>query len=94
MLAYPEFQTLIIQIEVLPLCPISSDPTNVIAVTPGHFLVGTFLTDILGKDQTQSTHYLNSIPERTVKEIRYVWKNERCWNSGLRCYCTIKTAFL
>lgn len=47
-LAYEDFNTLLIQIEGVlnsrPLCPLSQDPNDLVALTPAHFLVGKQLT--------------------------------------------------
>ena len=49
-LTYEELSTLLAQIEAVlnsrPLCPLSDDPTDVTALTPGHFLIGSALTTI------------------------------------------------
>lgn len=47
-LKYDEFQTLICQVEAIlnsrPLVPVSSDPNDLSALTPGHFLIGWPIT--------------------------------------------------
>lgn len=57
-LTYEEFSTLLTQIEATlnsrPLCALSDDPSDLTALTPGHFLVGTAL---------------NSIPEPSLQDI-------------------------
>ncbi|KMQ88303.1 gag-pol polyprotein precursor [Lasius niger] len=49
-LTYEELQTLLVQIEVTlnsrPLCALSEDPSDLTALTPGHFLIGTAITSI------------------------------------------------
>ncbi|XP_071653545.1 uncharacterized protein, partial [Temnothorax longispinosus] len=50
LLTYEEMNTLLIQIEAVlnsrPLCPQSEDPTDISALSPGHFLIGQALTTI------------------------------------------------
>lgn len=57
-LTLPEFITLSTQVEAMlnsrPLTPLSSDPSDLTALTPGHFLIGTALA---------------AIPERNVSEV-------------------------
>lgn len=49
-LTYEEFLTLLTQIEAClnsrPITPVSSDPNDLTALTPGHFIIGTPLTAI------------------------------------------------
>lgn len=49
-LNFEDFSTVLIQIESVlnsrPLCPLSSNPDQIIALTPAHFLVGKTLTSI------------------------------------------------
>ena len=54
LLTYEEFYTVLVEIEAClnsrPLTPISTDPTDFTALTPGHFLIGTALTSIIQPD--------------------------------------------
>ncbi|XP_070162435.1 uncharacterized protein [Polyergus mexicanus] len=49
-LTYEEFTTLLVQIEAVlnsrPLCPLSDDPEDLAALTPGHFIIGAAPTTI------------------------------------------------
>ena len=57
-LSYEEMTTVLCQIEAClnsrPLCPMSSDPSDLQVLTPGHFLIGT---------------ELNSVPEPNLRDV-------------------------
>lgn len=56
-LTYEELATLFVQVEAIlnsrPLCPLSSNPTDLVPLTPGHFLIGRPLTSIPSQDVTE-----------------------------------------
>ncbi|XP_076298334.1 uncharacterized protein LOC143217680 [Lasioglossum baleicum] len=49
-LTYEEFSTLLVQIEAVlnsrPICPLSDDPADLEALTPGHFIIGAALNTV------------------------------------------------
>ncbi|XP_076763608.1 uncharacterized protein LOC143431004 [Xylocopa sonorina] len=74
------FNTLTIEIEsilnYLPLTPISSDPNDLIVLTPGHFLIGDSLTSLRERNfvhaptdrpflETLAPEYLNKLTKRS-----------------------------
>lgn len=68
-LTLPEFSTLTTQIEAMlnsrPLTPLSSDPTDLAALTPGHFLIGAPLAAVPEADHT-------GIPTNRLKQWQLV----------------------
>ncbi|XP_063994304.1 uncharacterized protein LOC135171606 [Diachasmimorpha longicaudata] len=94
---FEEMNTLIIDIEAIlnsrPLTPMSSDPTDILVLTPGHFLIGDALTNVPEKDFTYIPNNRLSNWEHIQKVRRDFWVrwykeylNElnirRKWNSG------------
>ncbi|XP_076220952.1 uncharacterized protein LOC116434377 [Nomia melanderi] len=74
---YEEFNTLIIQIESIlnsrPLTPLSSDPNDLIAFTPGHFLIGDSLTSLRERDFTDTSANRLSTWQHIQKVKGHFW---------------------
>ncbi|XP_059054378.1 uncharacterized protein LOC131848506 [Achroia grisella] len=86
-LSYEEINTLLIQIEAIlnsrPLTPISSDPSDLEAITPSHFLIGRTLT-LLPSPQVSITD-----PAKICTLSRYVRIQElkaHFWNRFYKEY--------
>ncbi|XP_049865557.1 uncharacterized protein LOC126366489 [Pectinophora gossypiella] len=63
-LTYEELNTTLVQIEAIlnsrPLTPMSSDPEDLMPLTPGHFIIGRPLTSLPARDLTSySSNHLN-----------------------------------
>lgn len=80
-LTYEELNTTLVQIEAIlnsrPLTPLSSDPEDLMPLTPAHFLVGRPLTSLPVQDiRDHSTHHLTR--HQRVEQIRqHFWER---WN--------------
>ncbi|XP_077260903.1 uncharacterized protein LOC143896764 [Temnothorax americanus] len=76
LLTYEELNTVIIQIEAVlnsrPLCPLSDDPSDYTALTPGHFLIGESLTTIPEPE-------LSSEPETRLNRWQLLRKKIDCF---------------
>ncbi|XP_017875370.2 uncharacterized protein LOC108622175 [Ceratina calcarata] len=81
---FEEFNTLIIQIESIlnsrPLTPLSSDPNDLLALTPGHFLIGDSLTNLRERD------FLHT-PSNRLSTWQHIQKiKQHFWNRWHREY--------
>jgi len=83
-LKYEELETLLIQIEAIlnsrPITPISSDPNDLAALTPGHFLIGTPIT-------SYPEPSLEGIPINRLSRWQYVQQlRQHFWQRWTREY--------
>ncbi|XP_076660965.1 uncharacterized protein LOC143364560 [Halictus rubicundus] len=81
---FEDLNTLIIEIESIlnsrPLTPISTDPNDLLAITPGHFLIGDSLTSLRERDFTDTpTNRLSSWQH--IQQIK-----QHFWNRWHREY--------
>lgn len=82
-LTYEEFYTLLVQIEAIlnsrPLCPLSSDPSDLSVLTPGHFLTLEPLNSLPDPDLTTlNISRLNrwQLVQRMQQDFWRRWQNE------------------
>ena len=72
-----EFMTLLTQVEAAlnsrPLCPLSTDPTELEVLTPGHFLVGEALVAVPEPDLTQLRVNRLSRWQRSQQVFQHFW---------------------
>ncbi|XP_078051680.1 uncharacterized protein LOC144477814 [Augochlora pura] len=77
LLTFEEFNTFIVEIEAIlnsrPLTPLSSDPNDLCALTPGHFLIGSALNSLPEVDFTHTPSNKLSIWQHLQKIKRDFW---------------------
>ncbi|GFY33675.1 integrase catalytic domain-containing protein [Trichonephila clavipes] len=75
---YEEFLTILNQIEGVlnsrPLYPLSCDPGDFDALTPGHFLVGRPITAIAEPSLTEVSDNRLKVWQKQTKIVRQIWK--------------------
>ncbi|XP_018577393.1 uncharacterized protein LOC108915756 [Anoplophora glabripennis] len=81
-LTYEELYTVFVQIEGIlnsrPITPLSDDPTDLLPLTPSHFLIGDVLNsipeiDIRNVPDNRLSHY-----QRTQQIVQHFWKRWSC----------------
>lgn len=74
---YEQFYTFIVEIEAIlnsrPLVPLSSDPNDLIALSPGHFLIGDLLTSLPEYDFTGAQNNRLSLWQQIQKTKQHFW---------------------
>ncbi|KAJ0176241.1 hypothetical protein K1T71_008415 [Dendrolimus kikuchii] len=77
-LTYEELYTTLTQIEAIlnsrPLTPLSSDPADLMPLTPGHFLIGRTFTSLPQSDQQQNSTSSLTRYERIEKLRQHFWE--------------------
>ncbi|XP_043597319.1 uncharacterized protein LOC122574157 [Bombus pyrosoma] len=78
LLTFEQFNTLIIEIESIlnsrPLTPISTDPADLLALTPGHFLIGDSLTSLRERN-------FRDIPSNRLSRWQHIQQlKQHFWN--------------
>lgn len=77
-LTFEEFSTLLAQVESIlnsrPLCPLSEDPNDFSALTPGHFLIGRSLNSLPEYDFTESLENRLNRFEELQAIFQHYWK--------------------
>lgn len=80
--SHEEFFTLIVQIEAVlnsrPLCPLSSDPNDLTAITPAHFLIGSSLAAMPEPNYTETPLNRLNRWQLIQKMAQHFWKK---WSS-------------
>lgn len=83
-LTFEELTTVLVQIEAIlnsrPLTPLSSDPGDLQALTPGHFLIGSPLTAIV--EPNIADHNIN----RLTRWRHITWLHQQFWQRWSREY--------
>ncbi|XP_050599064.1 uncharacterized protein LOC126926771 [Bombus affinis] len=78
LLTYENLNTLIIEIESIlnsrPLTPISSDPNDLLVLTPGHFLIGDALTSFRERDFRDTPSNRLSSWQHIQRVKQHVWR--------------------
>lgn len=78
LLTFEELYSVITQIEAMlnsrPLCPLSSDPTDLIPLTPSHFLIGRPATSIADPDTTHLPESQLSQYQRLQQLCQHFWQ--------------------
>lgn len=77
-LTYDEFYTLVVQIEAClnsrPLTPLSTDPSDLSVLTPGHFLIGESPMSLPEPDVSNLGHNLLSRWQRIQNIAQQIWR--------------------
>ncbi|XP_065092638.1 uncharacterized protein LOC135713451 [Ochlerotatus camptorhynchus] len=79
-LLHDEMQTVIVQVEAIlnsrPLTPISNDPTDFEALTPGHFLVQRPLTAVPEPDLSHIPENRLSLWQKSQDFVQQIWSSQ------------------